>query len=159
MIYENINNTLNNEKKYVHNYKHKQKMNSSKGWTNFCPYNVLTNPLAASSMTSTFPVDVNGSVPVELRASGPNDAMPLSPPNGGLYGGPQSVKPWANIPVTPTVANLISNNLRSANPPPGATEQYPSTERLGNNYIGMPHVYWYSADGKGPYGQHRIQGL
>jgi hypothetical protein len=49
---------------------------------------------------------------------------------------------------------MINNNLRSANPPPMATEQYPGTNRLGNNYIAMPGVYWYSDThpvNKGPY--------
>jgi hypothetical protein len=132
-------------------------MNSSKGWSQLCPYNVITNPRVVPNPTNYYEVDEVGSVPVELRASGPNDAMPPSPPNGGLYGGPQSTKPWANIPVVPTVANLIHNNLRSANPPPGATEQYPSTERLGNNYIAMPGIHWYNPNNIT--GQYRIQGI
>ena len=90
-------------------------------------------------------VDAPGLMPVELRGDGSEMAMFPSPPNGGLYGGPQSTKPWANIPVVPTIANLIHQNLRSANPPPGATEQYPSTERLGNNYMAMPGIRWYNA--------------
>ena len=132
-------------------------MNSSKGWTQYCPYNVITNPRVLPNASNYYNVDEVGNVPVELRASGPNDAMPPSPPNGGLYGGQQSMKPWANIPVTPTVANLIHNNLRSANPPPGATEQYPSTERLGNNYIGMPGIHWYNPNNMPS--QYRIQGI
>ena len=55
-------------------------------------------------------------------------------PNGGLFGGPQAMGEYASIHVTPTATNMIHNNLRSANPPPGATEQYPGTNRLGNNY-------------------------
>lgn len=132
-------------------------MNSSKGWTQYCPYDVITNPRILPNASNYYIVDETGSVSVELRASSPNDAMPPSPPNGGLYGGVQSMKPWANIPVTPTVANLIHNNLRSANPPPGATEQYPSTERLGNNYIGMPEIHWYNPNNIT--GQYRIQGI
>ena len=61
---------------------------------------------------------------------------------------------YASIHVTPTATNMINNNLLSADPPPGATEQYPGTNRLGNNYIAMPGVYWYSDThqiNKGPY--------
>ena len=46
--------------------------------------------------------------------------------------------------MVPTTTNMINKNLRSANPPPGATEQYPGTNRYGNNYIPMPGVYWYN---------------
>ena len=56
--------------------------------------------------------------------------------------------------LTPTATNMIHNNLRSANPPPGATEQYPGTNRLGNNYVAMPGVYWYADThpvNKGPF--------
>lgn len=130
--------------------------NSNKGWTQLCPYESLTNPRNTPNPSYYKAVDENGLVPPELRASGPNDAMPMSPPNGGLYGGQQSTKPWSNIPVVPTVANLIHYNLRSANPPPGATEQYPSTERLGNNYIAMPEIKWYNPNNME--GQFRIQG-
>ena len=50
---------------------------------------------------------------------------------------------YASIPVIPTATNMIQNNLKSANPPPGATSQYPGTNRDKNNYIPMPGVYWY----------------
>ena len=40
--------------------------------------------------------------------------------------------------------SYIQNNLRSANPPPGATEQYVGGDRLGNNYAPMPGTYWFN---------------
>ena len=50
------------------------------------------------------------------------------------------------------ITNLIHFNLRSANPPPGATEQYVGTDRLGNNYVPMIGVNWYNPEnGKGLY--------
>ena len=61
---------------------------------------------------------------------------------------------YASIPVIPTATNMINNNLRSANPPPGAINQYPGTNRDKNNYIPMPGVYWYNDTNpvnKGPY--------
>ena len=29
-------------------------------------------------------------------------------------------------------------------PPPGASEQYPTENRLGNNYTAMPGVKWFN---------------
>ena len=43
------------------------------------------------------------------------------------------------------------NNLASANPPPGAIDQYIGTNRPGNNYTAMPTLYWYKTKGKGPH--------
>lgn len=51
--------------------------------------------------------------------------------------------PWCSIPVKPNVSNMINNNLKSANPPPGALTQYPGTDRLGNNTMLMPGVKSY----------------
>lgn len=73
-----------------------------------------------------------------------NENLPPSPPNGGIFGGPQSTGSWANIPVVPTMTNMIHNNLKSANPPPGATVQYVGTDRLGNSPAEMPGIYWYN---------------
>jgi len=36
-------------------------------------------------------------------------------------------------------------------PPPGATEQYPTNNRLGNNYTAMPGVKWLKTSKTGPY--------
>jgi hypothetical protein len=47
------------------------------------------------------------------------------------------------VPVTPDVDVYINQNLRSANPPPGATTQYPGNIRPGNNWQGMPGVVAY----------------
>lgn len=105
-----------------------------------------------------YPVDKKSQIPIELRASGINEQIPPPPPNGGLYGGPVCLKPWMPIPVTPTTTNLIQNNLRSANPPPGATEQYVGTNRKGNNYVGMPGVYWYNKTSSLNYGPFNIKG-
>ena len=61
---------------------------------------------------------------------------------------------YASIHVIPTATNMIHNNLRSANPPPGAIHQYPGTNRDRNNYIPMPGVFWYNDThhvNQGPY--------
>jgi hypothetical protein len=41
----------------------------------------------------------------------------------------------------------MQNLVRNADPPPppGATEQYPGDNRLGNNYTPMPGVNWYNS--------------
>ena len=106
-----------------------------------------------------FPVDTPSQIPGALRDYNPNSMMPKPVPNGGLYGGPQSTKPWATIPVAPTSTNLIFNNLQSANPPPGAIQQANGTIRLGNNYTSMPETKWYNPEEKDRHGRYKIQGI
>jgi hypothetical protein len=55
--------------------------------------------------------------------------------NGGLYTGAQfpTGAAWGNIPITPN-ADTYTQNLTSANPPPGAMF-IPSTTRPGNNEV------------------------
>jgi hypothetical protein len=107
----------------------------------YCPYMELNAPHGGSYKTLT-----DGLIPPEKRSNNENTAIPDSPPNGGLYNAPQSNGAWANIPVIPSDTNLIHYNLRSAHPPPGATEQYVGTDRLGNNYAPMIGVYWYNQE-------------
>jgi|UniRef100_A0A6C0J9I5 hypothetical protein len=118
-------------------------------------------PLVKSNQDKlNIPVDVNSKIPLELRWHDENTKAPDPVPNGGLFGGPQAIGPYASIYVTPTATNLINNNLRSANPPPGATEQYIGTNRMGNNYIPMPGVYWYNDThpvNKGPFAMKVVQ--
>ena len=78
----------------------------------------------------------------------PEDQLgPVPPPkpalNGGLYGGAPFAGPWGNVQVTPDVDYMISQNLKSANPPPHATTQYPGNVRPGNNMQQMPGVAVY----------------
>ena len=108
----------------------------------YCPYMEI-NTVGGSYKTLT-----EGLISPEKRDFDANTAIPESLPNGGLFGGPQSTGPWANIPITPSGTNLIHYNLRSANPPPGATEQYVGTDRLGNNYVPMIGVNWYNPENK-----------
>ena len=106
----------------------------------YCPF------MEISGTKGTYQTLTEGLVAPEKRDFDPNTAIPEGLPNGGLYGGPQSTEPWANIPITPSGTNLIHYNLRSANPPPGATEQYIGTDRIGNNYNPMIGVYWYNPE-------------
>ena len=99
---------------------------------------------------SLTPVDKNTGIPPEKRWKENQEAPPPTH-NAGLYTGPAFSGPWGNIPVTPTTTNMIHNNLQSANPPPGATSQYPGTDRSGNNYIAMPGISWYTSNDKCPY--------
>jgi hypothetical protein len=104
----------------------------------YCPYMEIMAP------RDTYPTLMDGIIAPEKRGTNENVAIPESLPNGGLYNSPQSMGQWANIPVIPTELNMIHYNLRSANPPPGATEQYMGTDRLGNNYAPKIGVYWYN---------------
>jgi hypothetical protein len=104
---------------------------------NFCQLHQAFVPFQ-----NDYPVDVKSNIPQHLRGNNKNDQMPQSPANGGLYNAPQSNGPHASIPVVPTSTNYVHYNLRSANPPPGAINQFIGTNRLGNNYTAMPNVYW-----------------
>lgn len=101
------------------------------------------------SFDDSYPIEIESSVPLHMRSADINSAIPTSPINGGLYGGPQAVGPYASIPVIPTATNYTFYNLQSANPPPGATVQHIGTNRLGNNYTAMPGVYWANNKAKG----------
>lgn len=108
----------------------------------YCPYMEIKSqkgsyPTLTSELLASHP---------ESKGSYENTTIPPSPPNGGLYNAPQVTAPWGNIPVIPSDLNLIHYNLRSANPPPGATEQYVGTDRMGNNYAPMIGVYWYNPE-------------
>ena len=109
----------------------------------YCPYH-LYSPQQPTFKSNHYTTVENGNVPPAFRNYGPNSAMPPVPRHGGLFSGPESNNPWNSIPVTPTMTNYIQNNLRSAHPPPGATEQYIGTNRLGNNYSSKPGVYWFN---------------
>lgn len=109
------------------------------------------------SQNKNYKILIESKVKPEERSSGPNEYIPPRAPNGGMYGGPPCERPWLPIEITPTATNLIANNLLSANPPPGAIEQYIGTNRLGNNYTAMPEVYWYNPDDKGPYNLKVLQ--
>jgi len=114
----------------------------------YCPY------MDIKSKHGSYQTLTEGLIAPEKRMNNENTAVPDSLPNGGLFAGPQSTGPWANIPVIPTDTNLIHFNLKSANPPPGATEQYVGTDRLGNNYAPMIGVYWYNPEES--YGMYRM---
>tara|TARA_Y100000991_G_scaffold210757_1_gene192391 strand:+ start:625 stop:1698 length:1074 start_codon:yes stop_codon:yes gene_type:complete len=104
------------------------------------------------------PIDIKTNVPPTQQWTNPNVAAPAPQYQGGIYTGPQAYGPWGFIPVTPTTSNMIHNNLKSANPPPGATVQYPGTNRLGNNFSSMPGVSWYNNTTEMNPGQFRIKG-
>tara|TARA_Y100000389_G_C17381872_1_gene474823 strand:+ start:608 stop:1033 length:426 start_codon:yes stop_codon:yes gene_type:complete len=110
---------------------------------NWCPY-AEYKPSKSENLQGNYSTVKVGQVTPELRNRNENDSMPPPPPHGGLFRGPVLGKPWEAIPVTPTMTNYIQNNLRSANPPPGATEQYIGGDRLGNNYAPMPGTYWFN---------------
>jgi len=122
---------------------------------NWCPY-VKYNPSSPDYLKGDYTTIEDGNIPHAFRSSGPNKGMTSSAVHGGLFNAPVTNNPWNAIPVTPTMTNYIQNNLRSANPPPGATEQYIGTPRLGNNYAPMPAVYWYNPVGE-QQGKYRMK--
>ena len=73
----------------------------------------------------------------------------IPPPalNGGLYTGDpfKPGAPYANVPLTPDAGFLTNVALRTANPPPGATEQHVIGLRPGNNRTVMNGLE-YDAD-------------
>ena len=102
-----------------------------------------------------YPVDINSDIPHELRSKDAQTQVLPPPKNGGLFSGPQSNAPWMPKPVPPTTTYLMQALVKNADPPPppGASEQYPGTNRLGNNYVAMPGVVWFNSayDNRGPY--------
>lgn len=78
-------------------------------------------------------------VPKELPAG----ILPTSSYNGGITVGEKCIGPHCSISVPPTTGYLVGSNLKSANPPPGALQQYPSTFRLGNNSDVNPRIKKY----------------
>jgi hypothetical protein len=86
----------------------------------------------------------------------PTNKIPGPSYNGAVTIGEVCQGVHCSIPVTPTSENLIHNNLQSANPPPGATLNYPGTNRFGNNQINMPGVHTYSGteNNPGPFNIH-----
>ena len=96
------------------------------------------------------PVNRASSVLPGKQWNSPHTAAPPPVHNGGLYTGAPFAGPWGNIPVTQTDAHMIHNNLRSAEPPPGATKQYVTTRRLGNNYSATPGLEWYPGSKHNP---------
>ena len=98
-------------------------------WCPYAPYMPSAAPSAQIPKGDYNTVE-QSPVPAAHRDYSPDSTMPPAPRHGGLYSGLPSNNPWNSIPVTATMINMIQNNLRSANPPPGATEQYVGTERL-----------------------------
>lgn len=79
--------------------------------------------------------------------------LPATPINGGLYSqaSPLGVQPWHSIPVKHDATYYVSENLKSANPPPGATEQYVSMPRPGNSSVELPAAKKYNPNGQNLY--------
>lgn len=67
--------------------------------------------------------------------------IPPRSPNGGLYTGieaPLDAK-WRNFPVKPEAHILVTENLKTANPPPNAINMIPGYTRPGNNEQYFPN--------------------
>ena len=104
------------------------------------------------------PVNIDTNILPYHQWNNPNVNSPAHQYQSGVFTGPQAYGPWGGIPVTPTTSNMINNNLKSANPPPEATIQYPGTDHLGNNFSAMPGVNWYNNTTEINPGPFRIKG-
>lgn len=130
------------------------------GWLEWCDFEPTKNKYRGD-----YPVNSGPNPPLVLLKSNmqemewmpgdDNKELPVVPPNGGLYGGPQSTKPWANIPLPADGSYLINKNLPK-NTAPGANVQYVGGNRLGNNYQRMDGVYWFNPNDKN--GKYMIKG-
>ena len=102
-----------------------------------------------------YPVDIVSDVEPIKRYSNAQTQPPPPMINNGIYGYPQNNSPWIGKPVIPTTTYFMQVLLKNVDPPPppGATEQYPTENRLGNNYSAMPGVNWFNSsyDKRGPY--------
>lgn len=81
---------------------------------------------------------------------GPQSPVPPPPPrpNGGLYTGkpfpPGAV--WGNVPVTPDATYMVTQNLKSANPPRAGLDAIPGYTRPGNNVTTFPNHQLYDEE-------------
>lgn len=75
-----------------------------------------------------------------IEQDAPKDIPPRSP-NGGLYTGKEAPNnaSWKNFPVIPEAHVLVTENLKSANPPPNAIHMIPGESRPGNNNQTFPN--------------------
>ena len=73
----------------------------------------------------------------------PPGILPNPSFNGAVTIGEKCEGPHCSIPVAPTSGFINGSNLKSANPPPGATFHFPSTYRLGNNSDVNPKIAKY----------------
>ena len=118
-------------------------------------YNSVSKKIAQKPHKGDYPVD-----PIhELEyynhpnvKAGKVNPFPAMIPNGGMYRGePCTNRAHIPTPVVHTGTYFHQVLLSSANPPPGAQEQYVGTNRTGNNYAVMPGVNWYNPEMTGPY--------
>ncbi len=98
-------------------------------------------------LDNDYAVDVKSNVHPYIRSEDTQSSVPAPMVNGGLYCGPQNDAPWMPKYVPPTTTYFMQSLVRNADPapPPGAAEQYPGDNRLGNNYTPMPGVNWYNS--------------
>jgi hypothetical protein len=69
----------------------------------------------------------------DLDFSAPS-GIPPRKVNGGLYTGEQAKGPWGCYSVIPEAYIYTTENLKSANPPPGAMDTIPGGDtRVGNS--------------------------
>ena len=96
-------------------------------------------------------------IPPHHRDYSPYSQMPAPLPNGGIFRGPQSNKPWAHVPTPATATNHTTELLKSANPPEEAIKHIQQA-RIGNSYVAQPDTYWYNPENM-PSCSYRIMGI
>jgi len=141
----NTNSTIDNQIKIM-----PVNFNDNNLYTSYHPY---TKSKKFNVPESNYPVNIQSNVDPIKQWTNAHEEAPKLKINGGLYSGPQSNNIGVPKPVIPTATYFMQELLSKVSPPPppGATEQYPSNNRPGNNYISMPGVEWYNPQNKGPY--------
>ncbi len=96
-----------------------------------------------SEFKNDYPITVENGIPPGFRNT-PTEALPPPARNGGLFSGPEPPRGsgYEAIPVPASGIYYIAENLKSANPPPGATTHFCGTDRSSNNYFPMTNINW-----------------
>lgn len=137
-------NSFNNNESVMQNYMNYKDFNLNK-INNIKQDNTNPNKVCDCYIDNDYEVDIKTQVPAELRWNNANSPAPPPLINGGLYSGPENNSPWMPQKVVPTTTYFMQTLLKSANPPPNASTQYPGGNRLGNNYTAMPGIYWFNS--------------
>ena len=121
------------------------KNNSNKNKNNSNTNNNNNNN--SNSNNTDYDVDLPSAVHNNHRWNNLHTKHPPHTINSGLYSGPQNNDPWMGKPVVPTTTYFMQVLLNDVYPPPppGATEQYPTENRVGNNYTPMTGVKWFNS--------------
>lgn len=153
-----------NENILKNNAKNNAIINLTEGKMNYNPsiFETFTNKknIASYYMNRNNPMNNNNPNREGRTLNVPKIAVPGKVPgpsyNGAVTIGEPCVGGHCPVPAEPTVGYMTYQNLRSANPPPGALTQYASTYRPGNNSDTVPGLGVFRSRSKTNPGPYRI---